>query len=515
MTLDSFDSPALSLPNVRLYLRVETHSPAIYERWGVPAFSKVNSRDEKSEVCIKITHFHPLAPSFTIIKLVYSSALYIDSFVPIDCAANPCLPTSAVIYCNNSMDTSTSNGNAAAPTISVDLKLDSDEDNPRCLLKLPTGQLLAYGGDDGTISLVTFKGSKATATPVRRFDEEAVRALAVSPDGKRVAVGFDSGATQIYSYPDFEVSSSSSLHHPFLPELPDPDTTEEADEDNLFSQSDGLGGSLTVPGEKYFAGPCFDSPVRDLLFLPLSAGTGTNNYWLAAAWESGMCVLNATASATVTQRYLEEFAKEAYDEGGIRGLAFGSRNTNHTLTSLGMDGRLCLWDLSSDADHPEKWKLLRRENSCCVTKRDVGEVFGADAWDRSCRPHFVQSSENGLLAVPGATYLQLRKMSQTSPTAITTVTDHDQPVVGDDKDSPHQGHIESIVTMTSSPISDDPYIITSGRDGRVVVWEIQSDKVCGYGRKIGCRLSFRCGGVCCTVVPHILSLVSFCHCSGG
>jgi WD40 repeat protein len=410
------------------------------------------------------------------------------------------------------MDTSTSNGSAAAPTISVDLKLDSDEDNPRCLLKLPTGQLLAYGGDDGTISLVTFNGSKATATPVRRFDEEAVRALAVSPDGKRVAVGFDSGATQIYSYPDFEVSSSSS-NHPFLPELPDPDTTTgDADEDNLFSQSDGLGGSLTVPGEKYFAGPCFDSPVRDLLFLPLSTGTGgtPSSYWLAAAWESGMCVLNATASATVTQRYLEEFAKEAYDEGGIRGLVFGSRDTNHTLTSLGMDGRLCLWDLSSDVDHPEKWKLLRRENSCCVTKRDVGEVFGADAWDRSCRPHFVQSSDNVLLAVPGATYLQLRKMSKTSPTASITVTDHDQPVVGDDKDSPHQGHIESIVTMTSSPISDDPYIITSGRDGRVVVWEIESDKVCGSERTIGCCLSFRFVVLCCcTVVSNILSLVSF------
>jgi WD40 repeat protein len=400
------------------------------------------------------------------------------------------------------METSTST--AAAPTISVDLKLDSDEDFPRCLLKLPTGQLLAYGGDDGTISLVTFNGSKATANPVRRFDEEAVRALAVSPDGKRVAVGFDSGATHIYEYPDFD---ASSLHHPFLPELAVPDAAEEPDEDNLFSQSDGLGASLTVPGETYFAGPCFDSPVRDLLFLPLSSTDSATKYWLAAAWESGMCVLNATASATVTQRYLEEFAKEAYDEGGVRGLAF----RNHSLASLGMDGRLCLWDLS-DAVHPENWKLLRRENSCCVTKRDVGEVFGADAWDRSCRPHFVQSSVNVLLAMPGATYLQLRCLSsKTSPTAVQTVADHDQPVVGDDMDSPPQGHIESIVTMTSSPISDDPYIITSGRDGRVVVWEIQSDKVCDLE---GLDVAFRCG-VC--AVQYFLTFTSrfCCHCSSG
>jgi WD40 repeat protein len=380
------------------------------------------------------------------------------------------------------MDSSTSNSNAAAPTTSVDLKLDSDEDFPRCLLKLPTGQLLAYGGDDGTISLVTFNGTKAKATPVRRFDEEAVRALAVSPDGKRVTVGFDSGMMQIFTYPDFDVNSSSSVHHPFLPELPDTDTAEEPDEDNLFSQSDGLGASHTVPGETSFAGPCFDSPVRDLLFLPLtttqSGSSSVNEYWLATAWESGMCVLNATASATVTQRYLEEEAKEAYDEGGIRGLAFEDKS----LASLGMDGRLCIWDLS-DRVKPDNWKLLRRENSNCVTKKDLGEVFGADAWDRSCRPHFMQSLSpaSELLAMPGATYLQLRRVSQPTATSSRAVTDHDQPVVGEDKDSssPHQGHIESIVTMASSPTPYDPYIITSGRDGRVVVWEIESsDKVC-------------------------------------
>lgn len=404
---------------------------------------------------------------------------------------------------------STSTSNAVAPTISVDLKLDSDEDFPRCLLKLPTGQLLAYGGDDGTISLVTFNDTKnkSIATPVRRFDEEAVRALAVSSDGKRVAVGFDSGATQIYAYPDFDVtsSSSSSLHHPFLPVSAVTDTNKEEadDEDNLFPQSDGLGGSLTVPGEKYFAGPCFDSPVRDLVFLPLKQGNTENNteqqYWLAAAWESGMCVLNATASATVTVRHLEEFAKEAYDEGGIRGLACSRDPHPHALASLGMDGRLCLWDLS-DTDHPENWKLLRRENSCCVTKRDVGEVFGADAWDRSCRPHFVQSSDNMLLAMPGATYLQLRNLAKTTP---MTVTDYDQPVVGDDKDSPHQGHIESIVTMTSSPISDDPFIITSGRDGRVVLWEIQSDKVFSFERRIRC-----CTSLWCCAVQSFLTFIS-------
>jgi len=57
--------------------------------------------------------------------------------------------------------------------------------------------VLANGGDDGIISLLP-RGEKGGATIValRRYDDE-VRALAVSPDGLRVAVGFDDGSTKV------------------------------------------------------------------------------------------------------------------------------------------------------------------------------------------------------------------------------------------------------------------------------------------------------------------------------
>ena len=78
------------------------------------------------------------------------------------------------------------------PEESFDLLLDADEDHPRHLVPLAAGQVLALGGDDGTISVITF-GEKPTVKAIRRFDEAAVRALAVSPTGKRVALGFENG----------------------------------------------------------------------------------------------------------------------------------------------------------------------------------------------------------------------------------------------------------------------------------------------------------------------------------
>jgi chromosome transmission fidelity protein 4 len=362
---------------------------------------------------------------------------------------------------------------SAPPTaiIETDLKLDNDEDHPRRLLKLPTGQVLAYGGDDGTVTLVASSstGKSVQATAARRFDDDAVRALAVSANGKRVAVGFDSGATVIYTYEDFDLMSNDNDNnnkHPFLPE-PTATDNGEMSQDNLFSQSDALTAGAVSPGETDFAGPCFDSPVRDLLFL--------NDYNLAIATESetGFCVVNVTCGKSLSQRYLQEQAVKAHDNAGVRSLAIvagGSSSSSRLLASLGLDGRLCLWNVS--AGDPAVWELVRRDSSCCVTKKDVGEILGADAWDRSCRPQFLSclDAESAVLALPGATYLQLRSVS----TDQKTVTDHDQPPTGDDATT---GHIESIVTMAISPAASDPFVVTSGRDGRVIMWEIVRNKV--------------------------------------
>ena len=61
------------------------------------------------------------------------------------------------------------------------------------------GDLLAYGGADGLIFLLpstTTAGGIATKTPrvVQRYDDEA-RAVAVSPDGRWIAVGLEDGST--------------------------------------------------------------------------------------------------------------------------------------------------------------------------------------------------------------------------------------------------------------------------------------------------------------------------------
>ena len=60
--------------------------------------------------------------------------------------------------------------------------------------------MLAYGGDDGIIPLLS-RGEKGGPTIVvlRRYDDE-VCALAEFPDGLRVTVGFDEGSTKVYSY---------------------------------------------------------------------------------------------------------------------------------------------------------------------------------------------------------------------------------------------------------------------------------------------------------------------------
>ena len=72
---------------------------------------------------------------------------------------------------------------------------NDDNDDDRAAL-----DVLAYGGDDGIISLLP-RGEKGwlTIVALRGYDNE-VRALAVSPDGLRVTVGIDDGSTKVYSY---------------------------------------------------------------------------------------------------------------------------------------------------------------------------------------------------------------------------------------------------------------------------------------------------------------------------
>jgi WD40 repeat protein len=308
----------------------------------------------------------------------------------------------------------------------IDLGLDADEDHPRRLVALPKDDkhLLAFGGNDGTISLVELESSKVRTA--RQFDD-AVRDVAFSHDGKRVAVGLDDGSTQIFLFADIDAEDSL---HPFV--------IHKAD-DEFLSQNES---------ETSFQGPRFDAPVRALQWDPRSN-------MLAIASEAGMCVVDATSKNSIStkDRFLQESADKEHSNAGVRGLSYHSEASQTLLASLGLDGRLCVWDVTGD-DPALDYELLHRDNLKCIPKADVGELNGSDALDRSCLPVFGKT----ILSLPGKTDVQLRSVSKLEQQAFLPSVDA-------------KGHIEPIVAIALS--DDDKNIVTSGRDGRVNLWNIE------------------------------------------
>jgi hypothetical protein len=339
----------------------------------------------------------------------------------------------------------------------VNLHLDTDEDAPRRLLLLPSGEILAYGGDDGIITCLTTSESDSSdandinngngkdASIIQRYDD-GVRAVAVSKDGKRVAVGFDDGRTQLYSFDDYgngndgAGNSKSKSSHPFCQAASQQKSSQENHQDALFSQ-DLLNLQETTPS---IAGPSFDSPIRDLQFHP------TQQYALAIASEATVCVVDATDSTTMKTRYLQHEAQHNHDHCGIRGVSFGD---DGLLCTLAMDGRLCVWLAQGP---PATWKLLEREPQTCIPQKDVGEILGASVADRSCRP----LSSVGYIATPGNVQVQLRKIVRLNN---TTSLEKVPPSCDD-------GHVESIVCLARS----NEWLVTSGRDSKILVWKISS-----------------------------------------
>lgn len=331
---------------------------------------------------------------------------------------------------------------APSPPTPVDLSLgDEGEDHPRRLLKVGN-QILAYGGEHGTISVLS-----PTPKVVRRFDD-AIRAVAVSHNGKRVAVGFDDGSTKIFVY---ENSVCGDEQHPFLQQQ---ESSHDDDDDDFLSQGD----ELSAPkDETSFPGPRFDAPVRHMQFDPRS------NH-LCIASESGVCVVDVTSVTSLQERFLQQEADKHHDASGIRGVAYSQVDKDKVyLATLDMTGRLCVWDVSGD-DPDIDWELIHRDAHKCVTKPDVGEIHDADPYDRSCLPVAVKNSS--VLVLPGMTDVQLRLLQNPKEQNFLVSL-------------PDKGHVDSIVAMESSP--DGKHLVTSGRDGRVVVWAIDAE-VCNENR---------------------------------
>jgi WD40 repeat protein len=339
------------------------------------------------------------------------------------------------------------------------LGLDIDENHALRFLSLPVcKQLLAYGGDTGEVFCIldNNKGTEKSKSSrlVRRWEEDAVRCMAASPSGQYIAVGLEDGSTQIYIYPKRDITAT---FHPFVGKLDDneknKDEEEEEETDTLLSQSD----TLLSPrrGENMVHGPRFSTPNKDMLFL--------NEDYLGIAHEEGFCIvaMQDVTAKKPPKHYLEEEQKDAHRDSGCRGLAW--MPPTRTLVSLAMDGHACYWDLNHIQD-PSQWKLLKREATKAITKKDAGEMLDdGDFWGRSCRPAL--DLDQQLLALPGEPYWQIRTILDDDSAAAKVV--HEQTLL----ETTLNGHVESMVVLRSSPHANDPYWVSTGRDGRVIVWK--------------------------------------------
>jgi len=356
------------------------------------------------------------------------------------------------------------NGGSTMTTSNIDLKLgmNDEEDHPRRLVEIgANGEVLAYGGEDGTISLLELANnmneSSGSSTKARVMEvkiahqfDDSVRALACSKDGKRVVVGFDDGSTQVFAYNTYDNSTDSSInngnHHPFVVKTSSDNFLDE------FSGNDGLGTQEGLNTDM-FSGPRFSGPIRDLAFDP-------RNYCVAFATEAapGFCVVDVSSESTLDSRYLDKIAGDSHDQSGVRGVSYAP--DGEFIASLGMDGRLCIFSTPSSLDPEIDWDLHHRDPFLCVSKKDVGELNGADAMDRSSFPAWSPNSK--LLALPGATDLQLR-----------FTPNLDKPPLAS-SDSSDDAHCDDIAAIAFSPNSK--HMVTSARDLKVCVWSIDYDQ---------------------------------------
>jgi Minichromosome loss protein, Mcl1, middle region len=309
------------------------------------------------------------------------------------------------------------------------LQLQGIEDEglpqPTRLLEMPCGTLIAYGGEQGTIT-----AQKEGEFYVLHQFLDMIRAVAVSPDGKRVVIGDDYGSTKVYPFDDY----TGQGVHPFCRALYRQTNTNE---DDLMSQD------FSSDPMESFLGPQLGVPIRDLKFV--------KDYIVAIASESGLVLVNVESSSTLLERGLEHEVEEHHASSGIRGVAL----FKNYMATLAMDGRLCLWDT-------EKRALVERESTKCIHKVDVGEIHGADGFDRSCRPVFLQLSDTeSILATPGLLLPTVRWLADNKLNSMEL-----------ENTKPHEGHIESIVAIQFlNPTDDARYYVTSGRDARVVLWK--------------------------------------------
>ena len=290
---------------------------------------------------------------------------------------------------------------------------------PLLLTHFPSHQVVGYGGDDGRLYLWA-----NTSWQVLHQYDDCIRAVAVSPSGHRVAIGFDDGSTKVYAYDDWPMASSSS--HPFL--MDDSDTSSTS-----------------------FAGPRLCSSIRQLAFSP-------NGQSLAVVSEDGDCPLVVCRPEDEESTQLGEASAVAHGGGGVRSVAYSRDGCQ--LASLGMDGILVTWALSGEA-----WSFCHKD-VLAVVSSEAGEGMGSDAGDRASRLAWGCVANQSVLLLPGKIDVQFRcggEADNMKKQLFVTET----------------RHVDVVVTMAWHPT--EPTFVTGGRDGKVCLWQMrpEGEKVVG------------------------------------
>jgi hypothetical protein len=470
--------------------------------------------------------------------------------------------------------------------------------------------ILAYGGEDGHIYLLPnyssssslLNGSSSTTTSTNDDDnmtstkkyqkiqtllppqepillrsyDDLPRSMAISSDGLRLVIGFDSGESAIFSFDAFLTSEEEEgrgnnvvdklgvVHHPFVDVKlvnkaidkvnggNDNDNNNNSDEDDdeddgFFTQSQNDHDTTTNTGIHEFNGPRFELSIRHLAFDPRSSSS-TKQYYVAMGSESSdtplrvVNVYNETTACS-TKWYLEEEGCENHGGSGVRSVAYSTttttnNNNNSTkkqwLTTLGMDGKLTVWDVSSPLSLPEYWGHVHTD-FVTAARSDGGSIPGAgsDAGDKAC--HLVwggtttttrirggRNSEVELLVLPGKTDVQVRVI----PDTIESNGEEDyvkcfkkQQFVMDVE----RGHKDTIVAMAFEPLSNTSMkdkttsysrrVVTAARDGKLLLWEMSCEEeedesgVVVVGGSVRKELSLVRGTTAAQGIPVITSIV--------
>eukprot|EP00984_Skeletonema_dohrnii_P027369 scaffold16901_cov71-Skeletonema_dohrnii-CCMP3373.AAC.1 len=326
--------------------------------------------------------------------------------------------------------------------------------------------MLAYGGGDGHIYLLpnysnqqkqqvvnssslsndnssNSKGdmtsSKLTTPILLASYDDIPRSMAVSSDGRRVVIGFESGETRVFFYDDNNegnVDKLGVLHHPFVnvgvvdkaidKANGGDDTTNNSDDDSEDDNGGFFSQSQEQSTTKFFHGPRSELAIRQLAFDPRSSST-TKEYYLAIGSESGdtpLRVVNVYDEETASKWFLEGEGGDVHGGAGVRSVAYSTSITNNNkssgeekqwLTTLGMDGKLTVWDVSSPLSLPEEWEHVHSD-FVVSAKPDTGSL-GSDAADKACQLVWGQvggksGKEVELVLLPGKTDVQVRVIPQ-------------------------------------------------------------------------------------------------------